>query len=103
MAYKLKYFDEVESDVGNAKEWYKEQREGLEKEFVSSVERTISLIVKNPKIFAERYKNVRIAITRRFPYNVVFYIDEANKTVVIIAVMHGRRHPKIVKKRRLKK
>lgn len=103
MNYQLKYFDEVEDDVQTAKEWYKEQREGLEKEFVFSVEKTIALIVKNPKIFAERYKNIRIAVTKRFPYNIVFYIEETQKTVVIVGIMHGRRHPKIAKKRRSKK
>lgn len=100
MAYKLKYFDEVETDVNEAKTWYKEQKEGLEIEFANAIEKAIKYLLELPKAYAIRYKKVRIAHPKIFPYNIHFYIDEPNKTVVIIAIIHGKRHPKIAKRRR---
>ena len=38
MAYQLLYFDEVLTDVQEAKAWHKEKRDGLEDEFALAVE-----------------------------------------------------------------
>lgn len=45
MPYQLQHFDEVEADVNNAKAWYKEQKEGLEIEFATAIEKTINRIL----------------------------------------------------------
>lgn len=99
MPYQLQHFDEVEADVNNAKAWYKEQKEGLEIEFATAIEKTINRILETPKAYSVRYKKVRVAHPRKFPYNIHFYIDEPNNTVVITAIVHSKRHPKIAKKR----
>jgi hypothetical protein len=44
-----------------------------------------------PSAYAIRYKNVRIAHTRIFPYNVHFFINEEAQQIVIIGVVHGKR------------
>ena len=69
MTYKLLYFEEVDRDIEIAKRWYKNQNEGLEVKFSKSVERSLVNIIDGPKRFAIRYKNVRIAHTKIFPYN----------------------------------
>jgi hypothetical protein len=33
-----------------------------------------------------------MALPRRFPYKVIYSIDV--KTIIVVAVMHGHRHPK---------
>lgn len=99
MAYILQYFDEVETDVNEAKNWYKRQKKGLEVAFASSIEKAIEQIVDTPQIFAIRYKKVRIAHPKVFPYTIHFYIDESNTTVVITAIVHSNRYPRIAKKR----
>lgn len=38
-----------------------------------------------------KYKNVRRALTRRFPYQVFFIVSDSQ--VIIIAVFHGMRNP----------
>ncbi len=100
MAYKLQYFDEVEKDVHQAKSWYKKQRDGLEIEFAKAIEKTIEHILFTPKIYSVRYKTIRIAHPKIFPYNIHFYINEANKTVVITAIVYNKRHPNLVNKRK---
>jgi mRNA-degrading endonuclease RelE of RelBE toxin-antitoxin system len=65
----------------------------LEKRFAAAVKATILHLKERPSVHAIRYKNVRIAHTEVFPYAIHFYIDEPNKTIVIIAILHNSRNP----------
>jgi len=89
------YLDEVESDIASAKRWYAEQQEGLETRFVTAVKEAIADILKMPSAYAVRYKNVRIAHTKIFPYNIHFYIDELQAQIVIIGIIHNKRNDAI--------
>ena len=85
------YLDEVESDIASAKQWYAEQQKGLETRFVTAVKEAVTDILKMPSAYAVRYKNVRIAHTKIFPYNIHFYIDELHAKIVIIGIIHNKR------------
>ena len=97
--YSVYYLDEVENDLSVAKQWYAEQQEDLDQRFISAVKETLVSIVKMPSAFAVRYKNVRIAHTKIFPYNVHFFIDETNAQVVIIGIVHNKRDDALFLKR----
>ncbi len=99
MPFTLLYFDEVEIDINEAKTWYKKQKEGLEVEFATAIEKVIEHIVKAPTTYSVHYKKIRIAHPKRFPYNIHFYIDDSNSSVVITAIIHSKRHPKVAMKR----
>ena len=88
--YKLLYLDEVEDDIV-AKQWYAEQQVDLDLLFAAAVKDTLSNILKMPTAYSVRYRNVRIAHTKVFPYNVHFYIDETKAQVVIIGIVHNKR------------
>ena len=89
--YKLLYLDEVEDDIAVEKQWYAEQQKDLDLRFAAAVKDTLSNILKMPTAYAVRYRNVRIAHTKVFPYNVHFYIDETKVQVVIIGIVHNKR------------
>ena len=97
--YNSQYFDQVFTDVQEAKIWYKEQKEGLEVEFAFAIETAIQKVLKMPTSYSPRYKNVRIAHPKTFPYNIHFYIDDVNGTVVFTAIIHNKRHPKFAMNR----
>jgi mRNA-degrading endonuclease RelE of RelBE toxin-antitoxin system len=89
--YKVLYLDEVEKDIAMAKQWYAGQQKELDIRFAAAVKETLSNISKMPTAFAVRYRNIRIAHTKVFPYNVHFYMDETNAQVVIIGIVHNKR------------
>ncbi len=89
------YFDQIFTDIQEAKIWYKEQKEGLEVEFALAIETAIQKVLIMPTSYSPRYKNVRIAHPKTFPYNIHFYIDELNETVVFTAIVHNKRHSKL--------
>ncbi|WP_130277247.1 plasmid stabilization system [Cecembia calidifontis] len=66
----------------------------MEEEFALAIEIAIQQLLNKPFGYAIRYRNVRIAHPKRFPYNIHFYIDEANLTVVITAIVHIKRDPR---------
>ena len=99
MAYQLLYFDEVVIDIQQAKLWYKEKRNGLEIEFALAIEIAIEKILQMPTAYSVRYKNVRIAHPKVFPYNIHFYIIEPAELIVIMAIVHNKRHPDVARSR----
>jgi mRNA-degrading endonuclease RelE of RelBE toxin-antitoxin system len=90
--YKVLYLDEVENDIAVAKQWYAEQQKDLDMRFTAAVKETLSNILRMPSAYAMRYKNIRIAHTKTFPYNVHFYIDETKTQVVITGIVHNKRN-----------
>jgi plasmid stabilization system protein ParE len=97
--YNLRFFDEVLADVLQAKEWYYEQKAGLELEFANAILVCINRILQTPEIYSIRYKTIRIAHPKRFPYHIHFYLDDAENCVVITAIVHNKRDPRLSKKR----
>ena len=89
--YKVLYLDEVENDIAVAKQWYAEQQEDLDVRFSAAVKETLLNILKMPSAYAVRYRNIRIAHTKVFPYNVHFYIDDAHAQIVVIGIVHNKR------------
>jgi hypothetical protein len=85
------FLDVVENDIALAKQWSAEQQKELDVRFAASVKETISIISKMPTAYAVRYKNIRIAHTKVFPFNVHFYVDEVKSQVVIIGIVHNKR------------
>lgn len=70
--YQAQYFDEVATDVQKAKEWYKEQQDGLEERFAQAIEDCIVKVLKMPSAYSVRYRNVRIAHPKYFPTISIF-------------------------------
>lgn len=82
------YRDNARLNLRHAKAWYKQQREGLQKEFAYSVKEAIVRMLASPEAFAIRYRNVRIVHTNRFPFSIHFYIDHTHKQIVITNILH---------------
>jgi len=89
------YYDVVKIDLIEAKDWYRNQKPGLEKNFAFEVKSCIQKIQKDPLIYEIKYRNVRTAFTAIFPYAVHFFIDELKQQIVIIAIIHQSRNPSL--------
>lgn len=99
MAWKLYYYDEVVQDVREAKKWYREQQKGLDSRFAKDVKASINRLQKNPLNYEIKYKNIRIVYCDIFPYAIHFYMNEVEKQLVIVAIIHQHRDPEYPKTR----
>lgn len=84
--------DEAEADIAQAALWYERQRAGLGREFIVAVDACFDLIARQPDVFPVVYRNARVGLLRKFPYLVVYRVFP--EFVAVIAVIHGRRHPR---------
>ncbi len=82
---------EAEAELTEAFQWYEARAAGLGSEFIRTVDRLFNSIIRNPQAFEVVYKSARRALTRKFPYQVLFTVDAAS--VVILAVFHAKRNP----------
>ena len=78
-----------------AQDGYGGDATGLESDFRSSVDRTLSLVATWPLSHVEVYPRIRRALLARFPY-ALFYLCEEDR-VVVLACGHGRRNPTTVR------
>ena len=83
----------AEADLGDAARWYDDERAGLAERFFSDVDRTFARIRERPLQFPTVAGEVRRALLHTFPYAVYFRVSD--QSVVVLAVLHLRRNPKI--------
>ena len=83
---------EAESDLVYARDWYERQRDGLGAAFLLCVDEVLERIGRTPEISTAVYRDVRQALTRRFPYAVYYRL--VNDEVVVLGILHMRRDPR---------
>lgn len=92
MPYQLRIRKEAEDDLHGAYKYYEQGRQGLGQDFLLCVEESLSKIVRNPQHYPVIHKNIHRTLVKRFPFGIFFIVK--NKTIVILAVIHGSRNPK---------
>jgi plasmid stabilization system protein ParE len=89
--YSIEISPKAKKELMDASEWYDEDQIGLGEKFEREVLRKIKLIVSNPLQYPLK-KKMREANTDKFPYLIVYRINE--KQNLIISVFHTSRHPR---------
>lgn len=83
--------DDADIEVEEAALWYEEERPGLGLEYIAAVSRVILDIGENPERFPVWKVPWRRALLRRFPYVVLYELEDDR--VVVWAVAHSKRRP----------
>jgi len=74
--------------------WYEEQQEGLGELFNVTVEEKLKKICNNPFHYKISYKKFHEALIDKFPFLIVYFVDEKNKLIVVTGIFHTSRNPK---------
>ena len=88
---KVEVLEPAEAEFREAVGYYNRQGEGLGYEFAAEVRRTLSRIVRVPDAWSSLSPRTRRCRTNRFPYGVVYQMR--GDVILVVAVMHMRRHP----------
>ena len=97
MKYKVIVRPEAEDDLKATFSWYEDKRIGLGYDFLLQVDAGINFINRNPEIHPIEYKGTRKHLIKRFPYKIIYLVEE--EKIIILAVLHGKRRPDLIKKR----
>ena len=89
----------AKADIRNSARWYEQQQQGLGEKFANEVREKIRFIQKFPESARLRNSVVRTAVVEIFPFMIHYQIDESRRLVIISAVIHTSRNPKIWKQR----
>jgi len=92
VTYTVVFRPQAEEEARAPQRLYEEQQPGLGARFAGAIGEAIQRIVSNPSAFPVVHDEIRRAVVRRFPFGIYFRIHAED--LVVLAVMHGRRHPR---------
>jgi hypothetical protein len=95
MQYEIVYLPLVYEDIKETKDFYNLRVKGLGKEFVAVVKEEFKTILQHPFLFEVKYKNTRIAYTKRLPFGIHFEVPENTNLIVVKGVYHTVRNSEI--------
>lgn len=81
----------AEDEMLEAAFYYERQSKGLGEDFLRKVHSAIEEIAQHPTRWPKVRGDIRRRIVHRFPYAVLY--EDLPQEIVVIAVMHLRRHP----------
>jgi toxin ParE2 len=81
----------AQQEIDEAFEYYESQMPGLGSEFIEEFEKAIHRIEQFPEAWHPFSTNTRRCQFNRFPYGIVYHID--NKQMTILAIAHMHRQP----------
>ena len=91
MDYKILFRDEAYSEINAIYDWYEFKSRGLGKFYLEELEKCLDNIRPNPFLFEKKYKKFRQALTTKFPYLIIFEIED--DSIIIYHVIHASRNP----------
>jgi plasmid stabilization system protein ParE len=83
----------AERDLEETFDHYEAQRAGLGEEFLVEFRRAVDRILTHPNASQKMDDLHRRCRLHRFPYGVMYHIDETQQEIVISAVIHMHRKP----------
>jgi len=83
----------AKQDIRDAAIWYNEQQPDLGKRFIQFIRSKVKRISENPQLYVVRYHAVRTAVVDVFPFMIHFLVNESDRTILIIAILHTSQSP----------
>ena len=99
MSFVVKKLPPAEQDALEAAICYEECQPDLGDEFLTEVDRAVRALDDTALLHRVRFADVRRAPVHRFKFYGVYYIVQEQE-VWILAIFHGRRHPRRLEERR---
>jgi plasmid stabilization system protein ParE len=92
MTLQLRIRSRAREDIRAARDWYEGQLAGLGAGFGGELDVAMARIAEGPLMFPRIHKEVRRALTRRFPFAIYFIHDQDRVTV--LRILHQARDPR---------
>lgn len=93
MKFRLRIRAAARADLRDARDWYRRQSDELAARFGEEVGAVLAFVEERPMMYGTIYKNVRRAMTRRFPYAVYFIVE--GERISVLRILHHARDPRL--------
>lgn len=94
MSYVYLFDEAAAKEYEDAFEWYQQRSEVAADILIIEVEKTIRAVCEDPYRYRKSHKNLHEISLKKYPYCLIYLIDEAKKVVTIISLFHHKRNPK---------
>ncbi|MCD6013337.1 MAG: type toxin-antitoxin system RelE/ParE family toxin [Flavipsychrobacter sp.] len=94
MKYRYIYDPRAITEYEEAIIWYSERSELVSENFVLAVNEKLDEICEHPTRYRNTKKYFRETFLKKYPYSIVYFVEEDAKTVVIVSIFHSSRNPK---------
>jgi plasmid stabilization system protein ParE len=94
MSYGIRYQTRATAEYERAYKWYIDRSVLAAINFSSAVNDQIEIIAKNPERFRKTHKEFREVLLKKYPYCIIYLINETDRMVVIASIFHQKRNPK---------
>jgi toxin ParE2 len=89
---KVVFLAPAERELEDAVAWYNERAARLGREFLDELDRAVRRALAFPTSATEIVPGIRRCLLARFPYAIIYGVDD--ETLVVIAVAHLHRRPR---------
>ena len=94
MVYQYMFNPVAADEYEDAFDWYEQKSIIAADNLIVAVQDAITAICANPYRYRNTYKNLRELTLKKYPYNLIYLIDENKKLITVISLYHHKRHPK---------
>jgi len=89
---KVRFLKLADQELADAVTWYNQQTDGLGRDFLDDLDRGIRRMSAFPLSCPEIEPGLRRCLLTRFPYGVIYGMEE--DTIIVVAVAHLHRQPR---------
>ncbi len=94
MSYAIGYHERALQEYESAMEWYRIRSEQAAVNFEIAVLERIDSLRTKPASFKRTYRYFREVSLKKYPFCVIYLVDEQNKRVIISSIFHHKRNPR---------
>ncbi len=62
--------------------------------FIEEIDNTLELICQYPERWRNPYKNFHELSLKKYPFAIVYFIDESTRQIIVTSIYHQKRNPK---------
>jgi plasmid stabilization system protein ParE len=93
MSLRYRLIDAAQQDYEEAVLWYAERSVTAAENFVVAIDNTLQTICAHPTRWRNEYKNFYELGVKKYPYTIIYAIEDTD-LVVVISIYHQKRNPK---------
>ena len=73
--------------------WYLERSKQAGENFELAINEKLRKISSNPTLYRKTKKHFREASLNKYPYSIIYFVEEDINTIVIVSIFHNSRNP----------
>ncbi len=92
LAYNYIFDPNAANEYEDAFIWYERKSVIAADKFIIPIQNAIDAICNHPYRYRNMYKNLRELSLKKYPYNLVYFIDDKKKLIIITSIYHHKRN-----------